>query len=393
MNRREKETIGLYVHIPFCAVKCFYCDFVAFAGKSAQVDRYIEALRSEALLYERDGVQPTTLYVGGGTPSELTAAQIDDLLWMLSNRFGPLEDFQEATFEANPDSLTPEKLDALAQGGISRLSIGLQAAQNRLLNVIGRRHTWEDFVRGYRQARERGFHISVDLMCGLPDQSRADAAESLTRLLSLEPDHISLYGLSVEDRTLFKKRAVRVDEDLSRVMLLDAYARLAEKGYDHYEISNFARPGRQSIHNLNYWRNGSYVGLGCGAAGCLQERRYQNEDLLVRYLSRIEAGKKPVRESERLEGKDRLGETVLLGLRRIAGLTLDPFIQSEFRSEIEGLLERGLVKLDGAGCSARLPKLRLTREGILLSNEVFREFVAPFNAPAGRKMPVLKEAV
>ncbi|MFH2203695.1 MAG: radical SAM family heme chaperone HemW [Elusimicrobiota bacterium] len=368
MHRREP--LGLYVHVPFCAVKCFYCDFVAFSGQGGRVDRYLDAVLCESRM--RGGASPDTLYIGGGTPSELSADQLRRLLAGLD-----LPELREATFEANPESMDEEKLDVLARGGVTRLSLGLQAAQERLLRTLGRRHSWGDFARVFAAARARGLAVNVDLMCGLPGQSRADSGESIDRVLALAPEHVSLYGLSVEDRTLFKKRAVQVDEDESRRMLEDAHARLARAGLRHYEISNFARPGAESRHNINYWRNGSYVGLGCGAAGFIGGTRYNNEETLSRYLDRVDRGERPVASSERLKGKEKAGETLLLGLRLIDGIGLAPGVQEMFRPELEGLLARGLVELAG-GCSRSLPRLRLTREGLFLSNEVFREFVPPY---------------
>ena len=375
MNRREP--LGLYVHVPFCSVKCFYCDFVAFSGKGGQADRYLDAVHEEAGMYR--GQVPDTLYVGGGTPSELSAAQIRRLLGILAEHYGPLAELREATFEASPESTDAEKLRVLADGGITRLSVGLQAAQDRLLKSLGRRHSWEDFVRLFGAAREHGLAVSIDLMCGLPGQSLADADESLERVLALEPEHLSLYGLSVEDRTLFKKRAVAVDEDLCREMLAAAYERLARAGYRHYEISNFARPGAESIHNIHYWRDGSFIGIGCGAAGYIGGRRYQNEEVFARYLRRVEAGEKPVASSERLTGKEKAGERLLLRLRLLDGCELDPGLRELFGAEFAGLEERGLVEtVRFGGCAQCPPTLRLTREGMFLANEVFREFVPPF---------------
>lgn len=371
MNRREP--LGLYVHIPFCAVKCFYCDFVAFSGKGGEVSRYLEALRTEASLYP--SLAPDTLYIGGGTPTELSAFELDSLLRDIGKAYGPFSSFSEATIEANPESTTPEKLDVLALAGITRVSFGLQTAQDDLLKSIGRRHTFDDFVRTFRWARARGFSVNVDLMCGLPGQTLGQASVSLARVLALEPDHLSVYGLSVEDRTLFKKRSLAVDEEQVRAMLTDATERLAGAGYHHYEISNFARPGQESRHNINYWRNGRYLGLGCGAAGHLDGKRYKNEEVFGRYLSRVAAGERPVAESERLGGKERQGETMLLGLRLLEGFPLASAMRESFRTEISRLLDRGLLDLIP---TAGVPTLKLTREGIFLANDVFREFVAPF---------------
>lgn len=393
MGQTETASTGLYVHVPFCSIKCFYCDFVAFSGQAGSVERYLAALEREAGLYP--GLTPETLYIGGGTPSELTAAQTARLLEGLAARFGPLERLRESTFEANPESLDEEKLDVLRAAGVGRLSLGLQAPQDRLLKSLGRRHGWAEFVRVWRAARSRGFSLNADLMLGLPGQSLEDAREGLERVLGLEPDHLSVYCLQVEDRTLFAKRATEVDEDLSREMLEAVKGRLEGAGFVHYEVSNFARPGRESAHNINYWLNGPYLGLGCGAAGYLGGERWQNEERLARYLERVERGERPRASSERLAGRERLGETMMLRFRLLEGFHLTPDMQTEFRPELERLLERGLIELEGgapgskalskgpghrapagsAGCSRCLPKARLTREGLFLANEVFREFV------------------
>lgn len=364
---------GLYVHIPFCSIKCFYCDFTAFSGQGGSVERYLAALEREAGLYPDPA--PRTLYVGGGTPSELSAAQTARLLSGLAGRFGPLDRLLESTFEANPESLDEAKLDVLRAAGVGRLSLGLQAPQDRLLKSLGRRHGWADFVRVWRAARSRGFSLNADLMLGLPDQSLRDVREGLESVLELEPDHLSVYCLQVEDRTLFAKRAVQVDEGLSREMLEVVKARLEGAGFVHYEVSNFAKAGRESVHNINYWLNGPYLGLGCGAAGYLDGDRWLNEERLARYLDRVERGERPQASSERLQGRSALGETMMLRFRLLEGFSLTPDMQTEFRPELERLAERGLIELEGGGCSGCLPKARLTREGLFLANEVFREFV------------------
>lgn len=372
------EGCGLYVHIPFCSVKCFYCDFTAFSGQGSAADRYVAAVLAEADLYPDQPVD--TLYIGGGTPTELSAAQLTALLRGLARRFGPLPALRESTVEASPESASEDRLDALASAGVGRLSFGLQTASDRLLKLVGRHHTFADFAAVYRSARRRGFALNVDLIQGLPGQSRADARADLDAVLALEPDHLSLYTLQVEDRTLFAKREVAVDPDLARLTMEDALARLAAAGYRHYEVSNFAKPGREALHNVGYWVDRPGLGLGCGASGFLGGVRYENEDRLKDYLAAVEAGRRPVFSAERLEGKAKLGETLLLRLRLLEGLSLTPELQLAFRAELESLTARGLLELVGGGCSECLPRLRLTREGLFLANSVFREFVPPFEA-------------
>ncbi|MEK7390474.1 MAG: radical SAM family heme chaperone HemW [Elusimicrobiota bacterium] len=361
---------GLYAHIPFCSVKCFYCDFAAFSGQGKFADRYLDALEAEAALHPVSS--PGTLYVGGGTPSELSAAQIQNLFSRLRRAYGQPR-WSEVTFEGNPESLDEDKLQLLAQEGVTRLSIGLQTADDALLPAIGRRHTAADFEHAFRAARKAGFQsLSVDLMFGLPGQTLGSLESTLERVLALGPEHISLYGLQVEDRTLFAKRSTKEDPDLSREMFELSIERLAQAGLEQYEISNFAKPGFRSIHNLNYWRRGEYVGLGCSAASFYGGRRQTNVERLVAYLEHVEARRRPLAESETPSGLDALGEEAFLGLRMIEGFIPSHELREAFKDEWAALASRSLVREDGG-------RWRLSREGVFLANEVFREFVAPFD--------------
>lgn len=368
---------GLYVHVPFCSVKCFYCDFTAFAGQQRTVGRYLAALEAEARLMPPR--IPETLYIGGGTPSELSADDIARLFELIHGAY-PGSRFREVTFEGNPESLDPRKLAALKDSGVTRLSLGLQTADDALLKLIGRRHGVKDFLAVFRAARRAGIPaLNVDLMYGLPGQSPASHLASLDLVLGLGPEHLSLYGLQVEDRTLFGKRGVEPDEDLGREMFESSLEAIARAGYRQYEISNFARPGFESEHNRIYWRDGEYLGLGCGAASHLDGVRSANADRLIPYCEAVEAGRRPIAESESLSGQEKLGETVMLGLRLIEGLDLSPEMETAFAGSWRRLLGRGLIGREG-------PRVRLTREGVFLANEVFREFVAPF-APADKASP------
>ncbi|MDE2489682.1 MAG: radical SAM family heme chaperone HemW [Elusimicrobia bacterium] len=362
---------GLYVHVPFCAVKCFYCDFAAFSGQKKQVARYLAALEAEAAL--APPLSPETLYVGGGTPSELTAAQTAELFARLRRAF-PAARWTESTFEGNPDSLDAETLGVLAGEGVTRLSIGLQTADDALLKSVGRRHTAADFARVVGLARAAGIPaVSVDLMFGLPGQSLDSLRATLDFVLALAPEHVSLYGLQVEDRTLFAKRGVAEDEGLGREMYEAAIAALARAGLEHYEISNYARPGFRSAHNVNYWRRGEYLGLGCSAASFLGGLRTANEERLSAYLSAVEAGRRPTAESEEPIGREALGEEAFLGLRLIEGFVPSRALREAFAGPWAALKARGLVFEDG-------PRWRLTRGGVFVANDVFREFVPPFTA-------------
>ena len=360
---------GLYVHIPFCSVKCFYCDFAAFSGQKKQTERYLAALEAEAALLPPR--VPETLYVGGGTPSELDAAQISSLFERLSRAF-PGARFVESTFEGNPESLDGKKLETLARSGVTRLSIGLQTADDELLKSVGRRHTAQDFARVFRAARAAGIPaLSVDLMFGLPGQTLDSLRATLDFVLELAPEHISLYGLQVEDRTLFAKRGVEEDETLGREMYELSIAALARAGLEHYEISNWAKPGHRSAHNINYWRRGEYLGLGVSAASFLNGARSSNDEKLAPYMDAVEAGRRPSAESETPAGLEALGEEAFLGLRMIEGFIPSDAARAAFAGPWAVLKARGLAREDGT-------RWRLTENGVFLANDVFQEFVPPF---------------
>jgi oxygen-independent coproporphyrinogen-3 oxidase len=360
---------GLYVHIPFCSVKCFYCDFAAFSGQQKQVERYLAALVAEAALLPPR--VPETLYVGGGTPSELAPAQIAGLFERLRRAF-PAAKLTESTFEGNPESLDAEKLAILARAGVTRLSIGLQTADDELLKSIGRRHTAEDFARVFRLARAAGIpSISVDLMFGLPGQSVQSLRETLDFTLALDPEHISLYGLQVEDRTLFAKRGVEEDGPSGREQFELAITTLKKAGLEHYEISNYAKPGHRSKHNVNYWKRGEYLGLGCSAASFLGGVRSTNDDRLGAYIQTIEGGKRATADIDAPTGLEAVGEEAFLGLRMVEGFIPSAALRAAFAGRWAVLKARGLTIEENS-------RWRLTQEGIYLANEVFREFVPPF---------------
>ena len=360
------DLVGLYVHIPFCSVKCFYCDFTAVAHHGHLVERYLRALAAESKQKSRP--KPDTVYVGGGTPSELSAPQIRELFSILRSAYPGLSPI-ETTFEANPESIDEEKLVALRDAGVTRLSIGLQTADPVLMKGIGRRHTLDQFVAAYQAARRvGGFAISVDLMYNLPGQSVQSCLDSLEFVLKLQPEHLSLYGLQVEDQTLFGKRGITPDEDEGREMFERSLDRIAEAGFHHYEISNFAQPGHEAKHNLIYWKNGEYVGLGAGAAQFLGGVRSTNLDRLMPYMEAAEAGEDPVEETERLMGLQKLGENWILGLRLMDGFKPSREMTAAFAAELIGLEGKGLIRRTE-------DVYALTRNGLFVANDVFREFV------------------
>lgn len=363
---------GLYIHIPFCRQKCRYCDFPSFAAQEEMIDAYLAALQQEAALYPN--AQFNTLYIGGGTPSLLTEKQLSYLLDIITWRFGGLSSFEECTMEANPESLTAEKLNLLKDAGLSRLSLGLQSFNDAVLKKIGRIHQVSTFLKAYEQARKAGFeNINVDLIGGLPGETEEDFIKGVEKLVALDPMHISVYGLQVEEGTPFAKDGISTDEDVLRRELEKVHEVLGHAGYQHYEISNYARPGHESKHNMNYWQNGSYLGLGSAAASYLNgERRYNVLDV-KEYLRRMEFGLSPVESAESLTGKAKEGERIMLGLRMLGGIKLSEEQSQMFASEIEELCARGLVSRQG-------DLLKLTFEGMFLANQAFMAFVGPFDA-------------
>jgi oxygen-independent coproporphyrinogen-3 oxidase len=361
---------GLYAHIPFCSVKCFYCDFAAYSGQNKLADRYLAGLEAEARLHP--AAKPETLYVGGGTPSELTAPQISDLFAGLRRAY-PEARFAESTFEGNPESLDEEKLAVLAREGVTRLSIGLQTADDALLPAIGRRHTAAEFSEMFKAARRAGIpSLSVDLLFGLPGQTVDSLRATLDFVLALAPEHVSLYGLQVEDRTLFAKRGVEEDSDLGREMFELSMSALRAAGLEQYEISNYAKPGHRSEHNINYWKRGDYIGLGCSAASFYGGRRQTNEERIPAYLESVEKGKRPLVENDLIKGLEAVGEEAFLGLRLTEGFVPSDALRKEFAGAWATLKARGLVE-EKAG------RLRLTTDGIFLANDAFQEFVPPFD--------------
>lgn len=362
---------GLYIHIPFCKQKCNYCDFASFPGMQSQIDAYLSALSHEAALYK--GIACNTLYVGGGTPSLLSEDQLSRLAKIIRKNFAPLATFLESTFEANPESLTPAKSKLLRALGFNRLSIGLQSFHDDELRLLGRVHTSAQFIQAYRAALCGGFtNINVDLIAGLPGQQPACFLESLHRLIDLHPPHISVYGLQIEEGTPFFAQGIVCDQPLMRRMLEEASQQLRQAGYHHYEISNFAQPGHESRHNINYWQNGEYIGLGCAAASYRRGKRWQNTPRLTDYIFNMENGKTPIVFSERLSGKAAVGETLMLAFRQLDGLELSEEQTAFFGSEIEKHLKNGLLT-----CVDK--KVKLSNEGLYLANEVMRSFVAPFD--------------
>ncbi|MBI4350056.1 MAG: radical SAM family heme chaperone HemW [Elusimicrobia bacterium] len=361
---------GLYVHLPFCRAKCGYCDFASAPGAPAEIDAFLEALAGEASAYGALKGKFDTLYIGGGTPSLLSARQLVKLFSVLSDVAGPLSRLAESTFEANPESLDVEKAALLKKAGMSRISLGLQASQDALLKRLGRIAMSGDFLKAFSLLREAGFdNISADLMCGLPGQTLKDFTGSIEWLLKLKPEHVSFYALEVHDGTPFSADGLKEEPEAAAAMYETGAAALALAGFRRYEISNFARPGHESRHNLNYWDQGEYLGLGPSAASYLGGERRANTAGAAAYVRAALAGEEiPAQYRETLSGRKKSAEKIMLGLRKTAGIELPDDIFIEFEQELSRLAEAGLLERSGR-------HIKIREDRFYVSNAVFREFV------------------
>jgi oxygen-independent coproporphyrinogen-3 oxidase len=377
---------GLYVHIPFCRRVCPYCDFNVYARQEALLPDYLAALTRElelvAAQWGRGPLQ--TVYLGGGTPSLLDPAQVATLLETVARTFALLPD-AEVTLEANPETVDVAKLAGYRAAGVQRLSIGVQTLAAHGLKVLGRAHRPETPGQAYRAARAAGFtNVNVDLIYGWPGQTRQDWLTDLRTVLAWEPEHLSLYALTIEPGTPYERGVRRgvlrpLDDDTVAELAELAMETLAAHGYEHYEISNWARErAYRSQHNQIYWRNGWYIGAGAGAHGYLGGVRTVNERLPARYIARVQRGELPIVEAETIDARTEVIETLVLGLRLVAdGVSAAAFrarhgreLAGVYGATIAELKELGLVEWDGE-------RLRLSRSGILLANEVAVPFLEP----------------
>jgi oxygen-independent coproporphyrinogen-3 oxidase len=370
---------GVYLHIPFCLKKCYYCDFISYEGEETHFLSYCEKVKAEVEIKAREyRREVTSIYFGGGTPTLLKPALLTDLLDKIQSNFNLTPNI-EITIEANPETVTQSGLEKLLEKGFNRLSLGFQSLDDRLLALLGRRHTARKAVKSYIAARKAGFrNINIDLIFGIPFQTVKDWQDTLTQVIDLVPDHISCYALTVEPSTLLGKQVregrLRLPEEEEQVeMYLLAIELLAEAGYRHYEISNFAQPGKECHHNLLYWHFSDYLGLGLGAHSKIGNERFVNTSSLADYLAAVR-GEDQVSERHWLTEKEMMSEYLFMGLRLTEGIDRNKFSEKFgcdlfdlYGSEIKNLIELGL--LTGKG------KLRLTQKGLLLANEVFEAFV------------------
>lgn len=374
------KTRGLYIHIPFCAKKCGYCDFTSLVGNGTQIDDYLSYLDKEFSLYKAGNLidDIETIFIGGGTPSILSAGQLERLFSIIGENVD-LSTLREYTMESNPGSLTRDKLELMKAGGLNRLSIGLQASQDHLLKFLERIHTYEEFLESYRLARLVGFdNINIDLMFAFQGQTFEDWRETLERVVSLEPDHISAYSLIIEEGTRFFNMyedgsLTDYDEDEYVQMYRYTIDYLADKGYGQYEISNFAKQDKECRHNLIYWDDREYYGLGLGSSGYLGGKRYTNYKNMFNYYKKLDAGEKPIAFEETISNREKLNEYLILGLRKIEGISKTKYLdrlkkidEDKYKENIEiinSYIESGHIIQEG-------DHIRLGQTGLEISDTI-----------------------
>ena len=375
------ENLGIYVHIPFCKKKCKYCDFISFSCFDEKEEEYVNCLIKEIENKKCSNVV-STIYIGGGTPSIIDSKNIIKILEAIFSNFNVLDD-TEITIEVNPGTVTKEKLEDYKAAGINRLSIGLQSTQNRILNLIGRIHTYEEFLNTYNLAKEVGFeNINVDLMLAIPTQTEEEIIESVQKVIDLNPNHISLYSLILEEGTELEVliedgKLELIDEDLERKMYWKTKELLEKNEYNHYEISNFSKKGHESKHNLSCWNQEEYLGFGLAAHSYYRRERFSNIDDLDKYLENIRQMdfEKNIELHEIQNNPIQMREYMMLGLRKIEGVKISDFERKfrinplfYFRFEISNLTDEDLIEVD-------LDSIKLTKKGLDFANLVFEKFI------------------
>ena len=369
-NKGKKYADAIYLHIPFCTKKCDYCDFCTFINMNKEYEKYCTALIEEIKLYPKENLYDT-IYFGGGTPSLLPVNLISDIMVNLKYKKD-----SEITLELNPNDITRENLKSLKEIGINRLSIGIQSFQDHILKFIGRDHTGNDAIKIFKESREVGFeNISVDLMFGIPNQSLDDLKKDLELIKELSPENISIYSLIWEEGTLFwsklqKGILLEMDQDLEADMFEYIIDFLTDLGYIHYEISNFSKENMYGKHNIKYWENKEFIGVGLSASEYLNGIRTSNVKNFHKYYYSLKNKKKPIDEKtiEIVDEKEKEKLKSMLGLRLVKKGT-----EYFNNKKIENLLKDGLLEIFENEEGKK--RLRLTRKGILLANNVFIEFV------------------
>ena len=381
LSRNNRTPLGIYVHVPFCRSKCQYCDFYSVTTKDSRIQHsYVEAvcrhIREAGVLAPDYLVD--TVYFGGGTPSYLGAEALVQILSAIRKSFD-VASTAEITFEANPDSVNDRLLRRLRREGFNRVSLGIQCDDDEILKKIGRPHTYQQAVQAVERIRKAGFrNLSVDLMYGLPGQGVEDWLATLSNVLSLSPEHISCYGLSVEEGTpLYEYRDLcnLADDDTQAEMYLEAVKLLADKGYRQYEISNFCRKAKVSRHNLKYWNGGEYIGFGPNASSDFAGRRFRVVRSLRRYVEGIHSGGQVVEDVEQIPLRERAGEYLMMRLRTVSGL--DP-AEYETRFLLPfAPLQKAFQELQSRRLAERTfdGRWHLTPEGFLISNTIISDLL------------------
>lgn len=377
-----KKDLGLYIHIPFCVKKCAYCDFLSWKGSDEEREAYVQALEKEISSYSEfaKDYRVSTVFFGGGTPSVLEGEQTERILKKIRDTFRVEKD-AEITLEMNPGTSQKEKLLLYRELGINRLSIGLQSVKNENLKLLGRIHTYGDFLDSYRMAREAGFdNISADLISTLPGQTLEEWKEELEILQETPLEHISVYQLIIEKGTEFYEKygeneELLPDEETSREIYLWTGKYLKEHGFEQYEISNYARPSRKSRHNLRYWERKDYLGLGLGAASMVHNIRMSNTRDWEKYIEGSQNPKRLREEVEFLEEPRQMEEFMFLGLRKTEGVSRKEF-RRLFGRDLDMVYEKALQKhLENGMLEASKDRIRLSQAGILVSNQVLSDFI------------------
>lgn len=370
------KPLSLYIHIPFCKRKCSYCDFVSVAKPFSFQASYIDALIDEMKLQCEisSSHKIDTIYIGGGTPSFLDESLIEKLLSAVSDNFCT-DHLREYTFECNPESVTPQKLEILKKHGVNRLSFGLQTTDRSELELLRRSHDFETFVHSFKLARDHGFkNISVDLMFALPSQTMSSLSKSLEDIISISPEHISCYSLIIEEATLMNKwvnegKVAQVDDDTYVEMYRYIVSCLEKHGYRQYEISNFCKGGYESLHNSAYWLRQNYLGLGVAAHSMIDNKRFSNTDNITNYISCLDIANLPLKEGslELLSANDIINENIFLGLRMNRGIKIKE-LPLEALDKVDGLVKNNLVEIEK-------DMIKLTQKGREISNTIFVELI------------------
>ena len=373
----QTKPTSAYVHIPFCTQICYYCDFSKVFIKNQPVDAYLEHLIQETRSYEIGKLR--TLYIGGGTPTALSAQQLAYLLTELP-KVMDLSEVEEFTIEANPGDLDTDKIAVLKDSQVNRVSLGVQTFDNKMLKKIGRSHQEQDIYDNIRYLKQAGFdNISIDLIYALPGQTMDQVKENVAKAIDLDIPHMSLYSLILENHTVFMNRMRRgklplPKEELEAEMFEYIIEELEKAGFEHYEISNFSKPGFESRHNLVYWDNAEYYGLGAGASGYVDGIRYKNHGPIRHYLEAVEAGKARITE-EHLTLEEKMEEELFLGLRKKTGVSKARFeekfgvsFDQRYGQVVASLTEQGLLVPDDK-------QVRMTKRGLFLGDTVAEKFI------------------